>query len=157
MNNAEQVAILRDYGFNSDVALELVSNGQFVPIRRSDIRWATDAPPEAVPTPKRDSELLTIDEAAEYLNLTADQVRAFIADGELRYINVGRGKKRPRMRFTKADLNEFIERRARRDAPCQSTNTSGRHSISSISKSPVVGFAAARAAHLAKTPKNSKR
>jgi excisionase family DNA binding protein len=40
---------------------------------------------------KPTAELLTIDQAASYLGITDDQTAAFVADGALDYINVGRG------------------------------------------------------------------
>ncbi|WP_456628956.1 helix-turn-helix domain-containing protein [Bradyrhizobium sp. URHC0002] len=97
---------------------------------------------------------LSINDAAQYLGITSDQVRAFIDDGELKYINVGRGKKRPRIRLTKADLDEFIERRTQRESPsCPSTNQrSQRRTTGSTSKSEADGFMARRAAQLAKKP-----
>lgn len=114
---------------------------------------------EAQPTPKAAAppKLLSVNEAAQHLTVTADQVKAFAKDGELRYIDLGRGKHRPRMRFTIADLDEFIERRQRRDVPCQSTGKATRRISTSISKPVVIGFTALRAAHLAKKPKSSKR
>jgi hypothetical protein len=39
--------------------------------------------------------LLTPKETAARLRITEDQLAAFTADGEISYINVGRGKKRP--------------------------------------------------------------
>jgi hypothetical protein len=51
---------------------------------------------------------------AGILKVTPEQVTRHVRDGELAYVNVGRGGKRPRMRFTEADLTEFIERRKRR-------------------------------------------
>jgi excisionase family DNA binding protein len=109
----------------------------------------------AVTTPKRDDGLLSLDEAAQHLNITPDQVKGFAQDGELRYINVGRGKKRPRIRFTIEDLNEFIERRKRRDvAACQSIGRRSQPRITgSISKSEVIGFTALRAAQIARKPR----
>jgi hypothetical protein len=100
---------------------------------------------------------LSLEDGARYLDITPDQFRAFVKDGEIDYINVGRGKKRPRMRFTIEDLNDFIERRKRRDTACLSTGKSTRHSTISTSSSNVVGFSARRAAQLARKPKSSKR
>jgi hypothetical protein len=40
-------------------------------------------------------------QAAAYLNITPEQLLLFVGDGELRFVNVGRGKKRPRYRFHK--------------------------------------------------------
>jgi hypothetical protein len=103
-----------------------------------------------------DAGLLLIDQAAAYLGTTSDQVAAFVADGELSYINLGRGKKRARYRFTVPDLQEFIERRRRREVLCQSTSPKSRRTTSSTSRSEVIGFMAARAAQLAGKPKPSK-
>ena len=72
------------------------------------------------------SELLTIDQAAAYLDITDDQVAAFVQDGELSYINMGRGKKRARYRFTIPDLQAFIEHRRRREVFCRSTKPNSR-------------------------------
>lgn len=62
-------------------------------------------------------ELLTVKQAAEQLGVSIDQVRGFVQDGDLAYINIGRGKKRSTYRFTQADLDDFIERRRKRDVP----------------------------------------
>ena len=103
------------------------------------------------------SDLLNRKQAAKRLDVSEDQVTGLVLDGELRYINVGRGKKRPRMRFTVADLDEFIERRTRRDVPCLSTKNPTRPITTSTSKSEVIGFTARRNARLAKTPTSSKQ
>ncbi len=49
------------------------------------------------PVRRNPTGLLTLREAAAYLNITDEQVAAFVADGALDYINVGRGNKRPRI------------------------------------------------------------
>lgn len=108
----------------------------------------------AKPARRDADQKLDVKQAARKLGTTEDQVRGFVQDGELRYINVGRGKKRPRLRFTEADLDEFIERRMRKSEPiCQSTNRKSHRFTGSTSKSGAVGFTAQRNAHLAKTPK----
>ena len=99
--------------------------------------------------------LLTIDQAAAYLGITEDQVAGFVQDGELSYINVGRGKKRARYRFTIPDLQAFIEHRRRREVSCRSTNPKGHRITTSTFRSEVIGFMAARAAQLAGKPKPS--
>ena len=50
------------------------------------------------------AQLFDLKQAAKKLHVSEEQTRGFVRDGELQYINVGRGKKRPRMRFTEADL-----------------------------------------------------
>lgn len=52
--------------------------------------------------------LLTLKEAAARLTSTTDQVMGLVADGELKFINVGRGKLKPRYRFDEADIDDFI-------------------------------------------------
>ena len=69
--------------------------------------------------------LRTPKEAAERLQTSVEQLTGFVRDGELKYVNLGRGKKRPRRMFTDEDLDEFIERRKRREVSellCRSTN-----------------------------------
>jgi excisionase family DNA binding protein len=101
--------------------------------------------------------LLMIGQAAAYLGITEDQVAAFVQDGELDYINVGRGKKRARYRFTIPDLDAFIERRRRREVLCRSSESRTPRIITSTSSTKVIGFTALRAAQLAGKPKPSKR
>ena len=107
-----------------------------------------------VPTRKRRKRpadgLLMPREAAERLGITVEQLSAFVHDGELHYVNVGRGSKRPRYRFTEADINELIEKRKELGKKCQSTDPkSPRRTSGSTSKSLVVGFTARRAAQIA--------
>lgn len=52
------------------------------------------------PILKHDDELLTPEEAARRLKVTAEQVRSLIRRGELAAINVGTGPKRPLYRIT---------------------------------------------------------
>jgi hypothetical protein len=99
--------------------------------------------------------LLTPQEAACRLNITVTQLGAFAQDGEISYINVGRGKKRPRRRYAEEDIREFKERRRRRES-CLSIGASARHTTNSISSTKVIGFMAQRSARLGKTPKSSK-
>jgi hypothetical protein len=101
----------------------------------------------------RGDDLLNGRETAERLSITEDQLTAFARAGEIAYINVGRGKKRPRRRYAEEDIREFQERRRRREA-CLSTGTNGRHTTSSISSTKVIGFTARRSARLGKMPRN---
>jgi excisionase family DNA binding protein len=94
--------------------------------------------------------LRTAVEAAEWLGITPEQVSAFVRDGELRYINMGRGAKRPRYRFAEADLNELIEKRKEQGVQCLFSNrASPRHTGGTTSSSLVVGFTALREAQIA--------
>ena len=67
------------------------------------------------PDPAKQSEvnrkLLTPEETAERLRVTAEQVRCLIRKGQLAAINVGSGKKRPLYRITEHALHDFLDRR----------------------------------------------
>ena len=64
--------------------------------------------------------LLDLAEAAEKLRCCGRTVRRFIANGELPYIDVGRGHSRARMKIHPADLASFIESRRRFECPSTS-------------------------------------
>ncbi|WP_410052225.1 helix-turn-helix domain-containing protein [Bradyrhizobium sp. SZCCHNS30582] len=99
-------------------------------------------------------KLFDLKEAADRLGTSVDHVRALIDDGRLQYVNIGRGRKRPRYRFTDADLNEFIEaNRAREEAPCPSSRSRRVRTTNSTSCSVAIGFTAQRNARSAKKPK----
>ena len=55
-----------------------------------------------------DGDLLTPDEVAKRLKVTAEQVRTLIRKGHLAAINVGTGPKRPFYRITPQALQEFL-------------------------------------------------
>src|ERR1700739_2858414 len=93
--------------------------------------------------------------AAGLLHISTKTLSGFVSDGEIRYVNVGRGKVKRRIMFTETDLAEFIEHRARRDVPCRSTSTTTARSITSISNSRVIGFTALRDARISERPKHS--
>src|SRR5262245_11365056 len=85
-------------------------------------------------------QLLTRKEAAKALGIGLSLLDEHWKSGELRYLNIGHGKKRKTPRFTAADLREFVEQR--RVSECQSssgpTPRTGR--IPTGSKSVVVRF-----------------
>jgi hypothetical protein len=100
--------------------------------------------------PSPDALLLSPPEAADRLGVTVEQLTGFVSDGDLPYVNVGRGKKRPRYKFKPSDIDALIEARQTREVPCPSTNPKNRPRTSgTTSKSVVVGFTALRAAQLA--------
>src|SRR4051812_16428507 len=101
------------------------------------------------------TRLMNRETAAEWLCISEDQVAELAHRGELRYINVGRGQKRARMRFTEEDLEEFVARRRRREV-CLSTSPKSHRITISTSRSEVIGFTAVRAAQLAGKPKPTK-
>jgi hypothetical protein len=104
-----------------------------------------------------DGGLFDVKQSARKLGISEDQVRGFVEAGELQFINLGLGKKRPRMRFTEADLDDLIERRRRRNIPCLSTNRRNHRIGNTTSKPEAIGFTARRNAQLAKTPKSLKQ
>jgi excisionase family DNA binding protein len=101
------------------------------------------------------AQLLDGKEAAKRLNITEDQLAALVQDGEITYINVGRGKKRPRRRYAEEDIDDFKARRRRREV-CLSGSPKTHRSTGSTSGSAVVGFMALRNALLAKKRRPSK-
>ena len=92
------------------------------------------------------TKLLTVDEIADALDTTKEHVIGLVHDGKLKYINVGRGTKRPRYRFTPDDLAEFVEaNRKREEIPCPFLRPRTRRSFNTNSNSKVIGFAQLRA------------
>jgi excisionase family DNA binding protein len=103
--------------------------------------------------------LLTAKQAAVRLNITVEQLGKFVEDGAIRYINTGRGKKRPRYRFDPTDLDAFKVSRSTLESPSCPSSSRKRVSrtIGTASKSNVVGFTALHAARMRKTPRGTKR
>ena len=66
--------------------------------------------------------LRTLEYLAERWGCSTKTVIGHTRDGTLRCVNVGRGKKKARRRFTDDDIADF-ESRAQREVPCQSTST----------------------------------
>jgi Helix-turn-helix domain len=108
--------------------------------------WGDVGRERAVPSILNNDGLLTPKMAARSLGISVKTLTAHADDGEIRYINVGRGKKNKRRKYTRADLEEFNERRARRDVKCQSINTKRARTTTSISSTEAGGFMALRAA-----------
>jgi excisionase family DNA binding protein len=61
--------------------------------------------------------LMTPREVAERLRVSMKTLILLVHDGDLPYVNVGRGKKHQRRMFIAQDVEEFIERRKRRETP----------------------------------------
>jgi hypothetical protein len=99
--------------------------------------------------------LLTLKEAAARFKSTTAQVMGLVEDGKLKYINVGRGKIKPRYRFALTDIEEFVDQQRVREEPsCRFLNRKSRRRITgSTSSSTIVGFTALRDAQLARTRK----
>ncbi|MHC4118099.1 MAG: helix-turn-helix domain-containing protein [Planctomycetota bacterium] len=58
-----------------------------------------------------DEKLLTPGQAAEFLGVTAEQVRKLIRRGDISAANVGTGSKRPLYRIRKQALEDFLSLR----------------------------------------------
>jgi excisionase family DNA binding protein len=91
------------------------------------------------------TKLLTPEEMAVALDTTPEHVIGLVKDGKLRFVNVGRGRKRPRYRFTPEDLAEFIaSNRAREEAKCLFSRGRVHRSTNSTLGSKVIGLEALR-------------
>ncbi|MCK1671039.1 helix-turn-helix domain-containing protein [Bradyrhizobium sp. 150] len=104
------------------------------------------------------NKLLTTEQAAQELSVTAEQVRRYVADGELHPIDVARtGKTRQRLRFEVEDIEKFKERRKVKGAsPCPpSGKTKARNTSRRTSGSTVVSFLAQQAAKRNARPKSA--
>jgi len=99
--------------------------------------------------------LRTKPEAAAKLGCSIKTLNGHVASGALRYVVIGHGTKRPRIRFTDADLDEFIANQTRKDVACPPTSpkTVARRISTTTSKCEVIGFTARRNARRAAKPK----
>ena len=85
--------------------------------------------------------LLTMHEVAAKLRCSIKTLKSYVAAGELRYVSIGHGKKRPRKMFTDADLDALIATKTRKDIPtCPSTKTSARPTGRIASTAKVIAF-----------------
>jgi len=85
--------------------------------------------------------LKTQAQAALKLNCSIKTLKAHVEAGELKYVTIGHGKKRPRKMFTDADLDEFVAVQTRKDvSACPSDVTHVLRSINTTSKSNVTAF-----------------
>jgi excisionase family DNA binding protein len=103
--------------------------------------WVKDQQVKSAPDP---NALLTVEQVAKRLNITDDQVLAFAHDASLKYIDVGRGDKVPRYRFSTEDVEAFQENRTYRATtswPSISTKRN-RRTTNTTSTSTVVDFTA---------------
>jgi excisionase family DNA binding protein len=99
-------------------------------------------------------DVLTIQQVAARLQVSVKQVRKLVDDGDLRYINVGRGSKHRAMRFKPADVEECIRQLTKRNVPsCPSTSRRTRLTTNTTSSAEVIGFTARRNARIAGKPK----
>ena len=173
----DRLAVLENHQHDPDAAKRVIADilreNQADAARRThELVWSRIGDDNAAPEPQATKPqrrapasiptdpdaLLTAAQAAAKLNVTIEQVMAHVEDGSLRYVNISRGSKRPRYRFTQSDLNEFIAARTQEHSPCPSSPQRNRRaSTGTTSNSKVIGFTARRAALRAAKPKNTKR
>jgi excisionase family DNA binding protein len=92
--------------------------------------------------------LLSIEEAADLLDISSKTLRRHVAAGEIPYVLIGRRTRK----FAQQDLDAFIARRRRQEEPCPSTSRKGRRGGTMTSSSGVFDFMAARAQRTGKRP-----
>jgi hypothetical protein len=79
--------------------------------------------------------------AAAKLNCSIKTLNAHVAAGDLRYVIIGKGTKRPRKMFADTDLNAFIANQTRTGSPaCRSIASRVRRSGTSNFESEVIAF-----------------
>jgi len=102
--------------------------------------------PQPAPAPAPADGLKTPSQAARRLGVSIRTLRGLVSSGELRYVNVGRGKQREKMMFTDNDLDDLIAKRTRQKAQqlCQSTSPAARRTITTTSNGKVLAFTARR-------------
>ena len=121
------------------------------PERRFFIASSASLPKLPKPAPRRQRKphiappggLLTSAQAAAKLGCSIKTLNGHVAAGDLRYVIIGKGTKRPRKMFADSDLAEFIANQTRKDEPCPSTASRARRSSTSSSESTVIAFTAA--------------
>src|SRR4051794_21694337 len=93
--------------------------------------------------------LLTMRQAAAALGVGERTLRDHLRSGDIRYIDVGRGRQRRALRFAPEDLEDF--KRSRRGQPWPSTRDA--RSTTTSSSTEVVDFVGLRAARASGKPK----
>ena len=109
-------------------------------------RMVKPVPQPVAPQPAPADGLKTLAQAARRLGISIRTLRGLITSGELRYVNVGRGKQRERVMFTDSDLDDFVAGRTRQKAQqsCPSTSPRARRTTTSTSSGEVLAFTARR-------------
>jgi hypothetical protein len=117
-------------------------------LRRQWTRFAASQRGTSVPARRRyrprvavPGGLLTADQAAAKLACSIKTLNGHVKAGELKYVTIGHGKKRPRKMFTDADLDGFIAAQTKKDSPaCPSDATRARRIGNTDSSFTVVPF-----------------
>jgi excisionase family DNA binding protein len=97
--------------------------------------------------------LLTLQQVADRLKVSTRTIRDHVKEGRLRAIDVGAGRVNQLLRFTSADISDFVTKR--QAVPCPSIKGPAPKPIRMTSKSKVLDFREALDARLAETLKNS--
>lgn len=88
--------------------------------------------------------IFTTKQAATYCGCSPRTFADHVSKGRVKYINIGHGIERRRLRFKREDLDAFLNASARKAPGCLSGNPVNRHSIISSSSSPVIDFTVRR-------------
>ena len=59
----------------------------------------------------RPQPLLSHIAAAQYVGISSDLLKAHVLNGDIPWVNLGMGKKRPRRKYRARDLDAFVEKR----------------------------------------------
>jgi hypothetical protein len=117
----------------------------FEELRKERFKDFASLPEPSKPPKRREilpDGLRTPAEAARKLRCSVKTLNAHVAAGDVGYVIIGSGKKRPRRMFTDADLDAFITNQTRKDVPCPSTRARARRSGNLISSGEVIAFTA---------------
>ena len=89
-------------------------------------------------------KLFTPREAAAYLRCSPKTLKAHIASGALRYIQIGRGQVKRHRMIAESDLVDFVHNQTRKEfpIPCPSSKINARRIGGSTSSTAVIAFSA---------------
>jgi hypothetical protein len=115
-------------------------------VEAATVAASTPVPvPQAATPPFPADGLKTSAQAARRLGISIRTLRGLVTGGELRCVNVGRGKQREKIMFTDNDLDNLIAGRTRQKAQqCQSISPKARRTTTSTSSGEVIAFTARR-------------
>ncbi len=99
--------------------------------------------PERTPPAEPLKLLYSPKEAAAALDIDTKTLLAHVRAGDIRYVLIGTGAKKQHRKFTRSDLEEFIDKR--RETPVPRTSRMIRRAGASTSSSEVIGFTERRA------------
>lgn len=106
------------------------------------IRGEGQRDPIPVATVSSPNRLLTVEEVADDLRVSAQQVRNLVRSGDLKFINVGRGPAKAHLRFEPQALEAF--KNNRRMEECRSTSAPAKRHTRMTSNVEVLDIRATR-------------